>query len=148
MSQQLFMVNPILSTPRLRDLTAADQNVLYDIIWLPRSAIELSGSDKVRSLSTTFHIAPQSIRDVVVEHQHTNRSILWYITNNIVSWQYDGAKIVCRKKRLLKTLEQEGFHERVEQLMFHDYSTENGSTIRSRSIGMLAQLGMNSPEPE
>ncbi|KAK2954835.1 hypothetical protein BLNAU_10165 [Blattamonas nauphoetae] len=61
------LIPRVLSIPYLRDLSVIDdRNILRDILLILSTCIQISSPDTLRSLSTTLHADPDSIRDVVL----------------------------------------------------------------------------------
>ncbi|KAK2961796.1 hypothetical protein BLNAU_3233 [Blattamonas nauphoetae] len=83
-----------------------------------------------------------------VENIFPHRVIISSLAENIRKWKEDGAETADRGRILLQTLEREGFHEGIEQTLFHNKSSENGRFVRWYSFEIMNYLGMNSSEPE
>ncbi|KAK2954884.1 hypothetical protein BLNAU_10214 [Blattamonas nauphoetae] len=78
-----------------------------------------------------------------VEDVDTNQYIIWKMFENINKWKEDGTETVSRGRRLLQTLEGEGFSEGLEQTLLHDESTKYGGLVRYRSFEFMKYLGLN-----
>ncbi|KAK2961818.1 hypothetical protein BLNAU_3255 [Blattamonas nauphoetae] len=63
-----------------------------------------------------------------VESESIHQLTIWLVTNYIAEWKHNGAETVLRGKILLQTLEQEGFRNHLEQTLFNDKASEDGST--------------------
>ncbi|KAK2961771.1 hypothetical protein BLNAU_3208 [Blattamonas nauphoetae] len=96
--------------------------------------------------SSRIPIAFQSLLSKV-DDEYTHQFVIWLMTRDIRYWKEEGAETWYRGRILLQTLEQEGFHEEIEQTLLHNKSTEHGSNVRTNSFDILNYLGINSPKP-
>ncbi|KAK2961715.1 hypothetical protein BLNAU_3152 [Blattamonas nauphoetae] len=96
--------------------------------------------------SSRIPMAYQSLLSKV-RHEETHQGIIWLIFSYISRWKENGTQTWRRGRILLQALEQEGFHERLEQTLLHNKSTRDGRYLRTNSFKIMHRLGMNCPNP-
>ncbi|KAK2942368.1 hypothetical protein BLNAU_22711 [Blattamonas nauphoetae] len=160
----------MLSTPHLRDLSVLlDKGILNDILVIKHFGICLASTNDIQSHSTTSSIDPQIfqvsafhqptrlfvcsshipmlIQSLLseVERVHTHQFIIWSISDNIGTWKTGRTKAVSRGKKLLQTLEREGFRDELDRTLLHENSSRNGELVKIFSLEVMEHLGMNCP---
>ncbi|KAK2945140.1 hypothetical protein BLNAU_19930 [Blattamonas nauphoetae] len=68
------------------------------------------------------------------EHEDTHQFIIWKMNDIINRLKEGGAEFWRRGRILLRTLEQEGFYERLEQTLLHDKSSEYGNAVATLDV--------------
>ncbi|KAK2954768.1 Multidrug resistance-associated protein [Blattamonas nauphoetae] len=125
----------------------------FDVDWtkLPKSRGSVCGFGDSALIVVQFidiqgcsHILSRMSK---VEDEYTNTQIVRNMSNDSIEWQTDGAETWRRGRRLLQTLEQEGFLEALEQTLLHHKSSMNGECLRLYSIQVMNDLGVHSRLP-
>ncbi|KAK2961831.1 hypothetical protein BLNAU_3268 [Blattamonas nauphoetae] len=70
-----------------------------------------------------------------VEIERTHQFIIWLMSDYLRKWKRDGAETAGKGRILLQALEQEGFHETLEQTLLHDKSSMEGNCSNESEHG-------------
>ncbi|KAK2954843.1 hypothetical protein BLNAU_10173 [Blattamonas nauphoetae] len=81
------------------------------------------------------------------EVEAVQRYMFWTMPGNISMWKRCGVECWRRGRRLLQTLEQEGFRDHLEQTLLHNNTSEIGKNLRSYSLEIVSWLGINLSDP-
>ncbi|KAK2956180.1 hypothetical protein BLNAU_8743 [Blattamonas nauphoetae] len=82
-----------------------------------------------------------------VEDQGTHHFVISLISDDIHKRSMDGAEMVDRERIVLQTLEQEGFGNHLERILFRTKSLEDDHDVRFSPFETMNGLGMNCSRP-